>query len=145
MFGAVPDFNQSLEMFKTMWGQNATGAPGAAFMPDMGAGMSGFNGAMPTFDIEELDKRIKDLKSVESWLSLNLNVLKSTIQTLEVQRATLMAIKSFGDAMANPPPSPSGAERSSESKSKERKSAKSRPRPKSAAKSSGATDNSSEQ
>jgi hypothetical protein len=136
MFGAVPDFNQSLEMFKTMWGQNATGAPGAAFMPDMGAGMSGFNGAMPTFDIEELDKRIKDLKSVESWLSMNLNVLKSTIQTLEVQRATLMA---------NPPPSPSGAERSSESKSKERKSAKSRPRPKSAAKSSGATDNSSEQ
>ena len=145
MFGAMPDFNQSLEMFKTMWGQNATGAPVASFMPDMSGGMSGFNGAMPTFDIEELDKRIKDLKSVESWLSLNLNVLKSTIQTLEVQRATLMAIKSFGDAMANPPPSPSGAERSSESKSKERKSAKSRPRPKSAAKSSGATDNSSEQ
>ena len=145
MFGAMPDFNQSLEMFKTMWGQNATGAPVASFMPDMSGGMSGLNGAMPTFDIEELDKRIKDLKSVESWLSLNLNVLKSTIQTLEVQRATLMAIKSFGDAMANPPPSPSGAERSSESKSKERKSAKSRPRPKSAAKSSGATDNSSEQ
>jgi hypothetical protein len=54
MFGAIPDFNQSLEMFKTMWGQNATGAPGASFMPDMSGGMSGFNGAMPTFDIEVL-------------------------------------------------------------------------------------------
>lgn len=141
MFGAIPDFNQSLEMFKTMWGQNAAGAPGASFMPDMSGGMSGFNGAMPTFDIEDLDKRIKDLKSVESWLSMNLNVLKSTIQTLEVQRATLMAIKSFSEAMANPP-SPSSTEGSSESKSRERKNAKSRPRPKSAAKSSGATDNS---
>ena len=110
-------------------------------MPDMSGGMSGFNGAMPTFDIEELDKRIKDLKSVESWLSMNLNVLKSTIQTLEVQRATLMAIKSFSEAMANPP-SPSSTEGSSESKSRERKNAKSRPRPKSATKSSGATDSS---
>lgn len=144
MFGAIPDFNQSLEMFKTMWGQNGAGAPGTSFMPDMSGGMSGFNSAMPTFDIEELDKRIKDLKSVESWLSMNLNVLKSTIQTLEVQRATLMAIKSFSEAMANPP-SPSSTEGSSESKSKERKSAKSRPRPKSAAKSSGATDSSGEQ
>jgi len=68
MFGAIPDFNQSLEMFKTMWGQNPAGATGSPFMPDMGAGMSGLNSAMPTFDIEELDKRIKDLKSVESWL-----------------------------------------------------------------------------
>ncbi len=144
MFGAIPDFNQSLEMFKTMWGQNATGAPGASFMPDMGAGMPGFNGAMPTFDLEELDKRIKDLKSVESWLSLNLNVLKSTIQTLEVQRATLMAIKSFGEAMANPP-SPSSSTDASEAKSRERKSAKSRPRSRSAAKSSDATNNSGEQ
>ncbi len=144
MFGAIPDFNQSLEMFKTMWGQNATGAPGASFMSDISGSMPGFNGAMPTFDIEELDKRIKDLKSVESWLSLNLNVLKSTIQTLEVQRATLMAIKSFGEAMANPPSS-SGVKGSSVPKSKERKSAKSRPRPKSAARSSGATNSSGEQ
>lgn len=144
MFGAIPDFNQSLEMFKTMWGQTAAGTPGASFMPDMSASMSGFNGAMPTFDIEELDKRIKDLKSVESWLSLNLNVLKSTIQTLEVQRATLMAIKSFGEAMANPP-SPSSAQESSDTKSKLRKSAKSRPRPKSAVRSSDATDSSGEQ
>jgi len=141
MFGAIPDFNQSLEMFKTMWGQNPAGATGSPFMPDMGAGMSGLNSAMPTFDIEELDKRIKDLKSVESWLSLNLNVLKSTIQTLEVQRATLLAIKSFGDAMANSP-SPSANPKSSSTKAKPRKSAKSRPRKASVAASSDATNDS---
>lgn len=127
MFGAIPDFNQSLEMFKTMWGQNAMGGPGGSMMPDMGAGMPGMNSAMPTFDIEELDKRIKDLKSVESWLTLNLNVLKSTIQTLEVQRATLLAIKSFGDAMANSP-SQNSEPKSGSAKAKPRKTAKSRPR-----------------
>ena len=141
MFSAIPDFNQSLEMFKTMWDQNNTANAGSPFMPGMSSGMSSFNGGMPTFDIEELDKRIKDLKSVESWLSLNLNILKSTIQTLEVQRATLLAIKSFGDAMTNPPSSSSGAKTSS-TKAKPRKSAKSRPRKASAAASSDATDNS---
>ena len=54
---------------------------------------------MPTLDIEELDKRIQDLKSVENWLQLNMNVLRSTIQGLEVQRATLAALKSFSEAM----------------------------------------------
>ena len=141
MFGTIPDFNQSLEMFKTMWDQNNTTNAGSPFMPGMSSGMSSFNGGMPTFDIEELDKRIKDLKSVESWLALNLNVLKSTIQTLEVQRATLLAIKSFGDAMANPPSSNNDPKERS-AKAKPRKSAKSRPRKASAAASSDATNDS---
>lgn len=54
---------------------------------------------MPTLNIEELDKRIQDLKSVENWLQMNMNVLRSTIQGLEVQRATLAALKSFSEAM----------------------------------------------
>jgi len=141
MFSAIPDFNQSLEMFKTMWDQNNTANAGSPFMPGMSSGMSSFNGGMPTFDIEELDKRIKDLKSVESWLALNLNVLKSTIQTLEVQRATLLAIKSFGDAMANSQSSNNDPKERS-AKAKPRKSAKSRPRKASGAASSDATNDS---
>jgi hypothetical protein len=94
MLGAMPDFNQSLEMFKTMWGNSPT--PGN--MSGFGAGIGGGAG-MPTLDIEELDKRIQDLKSVENWLQLNMSVLRSTIQGLEVQRATLAALKSFSAAM----------------------------------------------
>lgn len=100
MFAGMPDFNQSLEMMKTMWGNmgaNADGNPLGGFgMP--GAGSSNPFG-MPTMDVEELDKRIKELKSVESWLTLNLNVLKTTIQGLEVQRATLGALHAFADSM----------------------------------------------
>jgi peptidoglycan hydrolase CwlO-like protein len=94
MFGAMPDFNQSLEMFKTMWGNSPT--PGD--LSGFGAGIGGGAG-MPTLDIEELDKRIQDLKSVENWLHLNMSVLRSTIQGLEVQRATLAALQSFSAAM----------------------------------------------
>lgn len=94
MFGAMPDFNQSLEMFKTMWGNSPT--PGD--LSGLGAGIGGGAG-MPTLNIEELDKRIQDLKSVENWLQLNMSVLRSTIQGLEVQRATLAALQSFSAAM----------------------------------------------
>jgi hypothetical protein len=101
MFGTIPEFNQSLEMFKTMWGQGATGQAGQfPFTTDAAKAAGGFNSAFPGLDVDELEKRIKDLKSVESWLNLNLNILKSTIQGLEVQHATMMALKSFGDAVS---------------------------------------------
>ena len=53
----------------------------------------------PTMDVEELDKRIADLKAVEQWLNVNLSMLKGTIQALEIQRGTLAAMKAFGNAV----------------------------------------------
>ncbi|AGG34545.1 MAG: hypothetical protein KAZ34_01125 [Polynucleobacter sp.] len=102
MFGTIPEFNQSLEMMKTMWGQGAAGQmPGQfPFTTDASKAAGGFGSAFPGLDTDELEKRIKDLKSVENWLNLNLNILKSTIQGLEVQHATMMALKSFGDAVS---------------------------------------------
>lgn len=52
----------------------------------------------PTTDLEELDKRIADLKAVEQWLNVNLSMLRATIQGLEVQRGTIATIKSFGSS-----------------------------------------------
>lgn len=45
--------------------------------------------------IEELDRRVADLRAVENWLRMNLSMLSSTIQGLEVQRATVATLKSF--------------------------------------------------
>ena len=101
MFGTIPEFNQSLDMFKTMWGQGAAAQAGQfPFSTDASKAAGGFGAAFPGLDVDELEKRIKDLKSVENWLNLNLNILKSTIQGLEVQHATMMALKSFGDAVS---------------------------------------------
>ena len=46
----------------------------------------------PTTDLDELDKRISDLKAVEQWLNVNLSMLRATIQGLEVQRGTIATI-----------------------------------------------------
>ena len=59
----------------------------------------------PTLDTNELDKRITDLKAVEGWLKMNLNMLQMSIQGLEMQKMTLAAMQSMsqsaGDS-ANP-------------------------------------------
>ncbi len=138
MFGTIPEFNQSLDMFKTMWGQGAAAQAGQfPFTTDASKAAGGFGSAFPGMDIEELEKRIKDLKSVENWLNLNLNILKSTIQGLEVQHATMMALKSFGDAVSaagaaatntTSAPKEEAGSQTTRVKAKPRKTAKRRPR-----------------
>jgi hypothetical protein len=54
----------------------------------------------PTVDLEELDKRIADLKAVEQWLTVNMNMLQGTIQALEIQRGTIATLKAFGAPVA---------------------------------------------
>jgi hypothetical protein len=68
-----------LEFLKSLWGP-------------MGLPMAGL--AAPTAAMSEVDKRIAELKAVETWLNLNLNVLRMTIQGLEMQKAGLAAIQS---------------------------------------------------
>jgi len=59
-------------------------------------------GAMaPLLDPNEIEKRITDLRSVESWLALNLNVLRMTIQGLEAQKATLAAFQAMQAPLAS--------------------------------------------
>ena len=66
------------EMFRRLWGPLGVPIPGMA---------------MPTLDPEEVEKRINDLKSVEGWLTMNLNMVKLSIQGLEVQKAALQAMQ----------------------------------------------------
>lgn len=65
----------------------------------IGAAMPGAN-AFNMTDLREMDKRIAELKAVEQWLNLNLNLLRTTIQGLEVQRGTLAAIQTFSESFA---------------------------------------------
>ena len=56
--------------------------------------------AMPSLSPEDIDKQIADLKAVESWLQVNMNMLRGSIQALEVQSATLTALRSVGESFA---------------------------------------------
>ena len=46
----------------------------------------------PTMSVEELEKRIAELKAVQFWLDQNATALKATIQALEVQKMTLATL-----------------------------------------------------
>lgn len=74
----------TMEFVKSLWG--------AMKLPGM---------SMPSLSPEDIDKQITDLKAVESWLQMNMNMLRSTIQALEVQSATLNALRSMGQSFAN--------------------------------------------
>ncbi len=77
-----------------------------SFWANMGVPLPGM--VTPTVDTDELGRRITDLKAVEGWLKSNLSMLQMTIQGLEMQRATLAALRSMsqqasdGEPNANP-------------------------------------------
>ncbi len=75
-----------LNFMRNMWGNMGFSLPGMV---------------APTFDLDELDKRIKDLKAVEGWLRMNLSMLQMTIQGLEMQRSTVGAVQAMGQMAAD--------------------------------------------
>ncbi|MBC7610694.1 MAG: hypothetical protein H7228_14180 [Polaromonas sp.] len=78
----------------------ATQAAGSAAqkipqMPNLGSWVA------PTLNVEELDKRIEELKAVQFWLDQNAMALKATIQALEVQKMTLATLKGMNFNMGD--------------------------------------------
>lgn len=99
--GAMTD---TLEFVKNLWG--SMGIPGLQMphMPGMSSmaipGMNIPGMVMPTLSVDEINKKVSDLKAVESWLGLNMSMLRSTIQALEVQAATIATLKTMGENFA---------------------------------------------
>lgn len=78
------------------------------------AGAGGLDAAQLTpMSLEDLDRRIRELQTVQNWLQLNATMLANTIQGMEIQRSTLSTLKSFaGGAFPGAAPeaaSPAGA------------------------------------
>ncbi len=59
------------------------------------------NWVAPTLNVEELDKRIDELKAVHFWLDQNGKALGATIQALEVQKMTLATLKGMNFNMGD--------------------------------------------
>ncbi|MDR1462911.1 MAG: hypothetical protein LBI68_07235 [Azoarcus sp.] len=72
-----------LEFVRNMWGRMGFSLPGMV---------------TPTLDVDELDKRIGDMRAVEGWLKMNLSMLQMAIQGLDVQRAAIAAVKAMSQA-----------------------------------------------
>jgi len=68
----------------------------------MGLPLAGLGAS--TSAMSEIDRRIAELRSVETWLNMNLSVLRMSIQGLEMQKAGLAAMQSAASAAEPPPP-----------------------------------------
>jgi len=73
----------------------AAGMPGMSAMP----ALSGW--VAPTVSVEELDKRIQELKAVQFWLEQNARALSATVQAMEVQKMTLATLKGMNVALGD--------------------------------------------
>jgi hypothetical protein len=85
--------DNNMDFMRQMWSNMGFGLPGMV---------------TPTLDVDEIAKRIADLRAVEGWLKMNLSMLQMTIQGLEVQGAALSAVRAMsqpgenGELPANP-------------------------------------------
>lgn len=94
-FGQTGEHSQnpllaSMEMMRQAW--QGLASSGVLAQPPIPAGLT----------TEDLDRRISDLRAVENWLRLNMSMLSSSIQALEVQRATIATLKSFANVPGAP-------------------------------------------
>jgi len=69
-----------LEFMQKMWNPMSFPMPGMT---------------MPTVNVEEVEKKIAELKAVETWLTMNVGFVQMTVKTLEMQKA---ALESFAAA-----------------------------------------------
>jgi hypothetical protein len=113
------DFSQfvpGFDFLKNLAGGAAAGA-GAGSVPGIPSLASW---VAPTLSVEEVDKRIQELKTVQYWLEQNGHALKATIQALEVQKMTLSTLRgmnvrmediasAFTKQTAAPAPAPAAA------------------------------------
>jgi hypothetical protein len=90
---------QAFEFMQKMWNPFGFAMPGAA--PSSTVGMppsapSPFPNPLAMFatlDPAEVEKKIGELRVIEGWLAMSLNFMQMSIKTLELQKASLEALR----------------------------------------------------
>ena len=84
----------ALEFMQKMWNPLGVPIPGFA--------LPGTAGTLPfpnpaamfaTLDPTDLERKINELKVVEGWLQMSLNLMQLSIKTMELQKASLEALR----------------------------------------------------
>ena len=101
---AFPTPQQALEFMQRMWNPLGVpmpgfGMPGAPASPGMAPPTAGGlpfpNPAMmfAALDPVEVERKIAELRVVENWLAMTLSMMQMSIKTLELQKASLEAMR----------------------------------------------------
>jgi hypothetical protein len=101
-------YNDIAEFMQKMWNPFGVPVPGfglpgsAAAMSGMVPPFAGASGGLPfpnpatmfaTLDPAELERKINELKVIEGWLQMSLNLMQLSIKTMELQKASLDALR----------------------------------------------------
>src|SRR5262245_35872191 len=95
MSDSIPGFGKFVPGFDFLQNLAKGAAQNIPQMPNLA------NWVAPTLNVEELDKRIGELKAVHFWLDQNSKALGATIQALEVQKMTLATLKGMNFNMGD--------------------------------------------
>ncbi len=90
---AFSQFVPGFDFLKSLAGGASAGTSAVPGMPSLSSWVA------PTLSVEEVDKRIQELKTVQYWLEQNGHALKATIQALEVQKMTLSTLRGMNVRM----------------------------------------------
>lgn len=103
---------QALEFMQKMW--NPFGMPIPGFgVPGATATPAGQTPALPfpnpaamfaSLDPAEVERKIGELRIIEGWLQMSLNMMQMSIKTMELQKASLEALR--GTPQTPPPEQP---------------------------------------
>lgn len=77
--------NEWFELMQKMWNPMSFPVPGMF---------------TPTVNIEDIDKKIAELKTVETWLTMNIGFVQMTIKTLEMQKTALESLQAAAQGAA---------------------------------------------
>jgi hypothetical protein len=112
---------QALEFMQRMW--NPFGMPVPGFTPPAATGAAPATMPFPnpaamfaTLDPAEIDKKIAELIVIENWLGMSQNFIQMSIKTLELQKASLEAMRGGAAAAGMADPSRRRAKTKSEDK-----------------------------
>ena len=82
------DYSKDLfDFFQKMWNPTSIPMPGI-FTPSM--------------SVEDIEKKLNELRSVESWLKVNLSFLQMTIKTLDMQKSALDTLQQSTKSSSTP-------------------------------------------
>lgn len=99
---------QAFEFMQKMWNPFGFAMPGA--VPPAPPGLQPAPAPFPnplamfaTLDPAEIEKKIGELRVIESWLAMSLNFMQMSIKTLELQKTSLEALRAGAVATAESP------------------------------------------
>ena len=99
--GDTPPFSpqDAMAFMQRMWNPFGIPIPGFGAPPDPGADATGAApfpspaAMLAALDPVEVERKIDELKVIENWLSMSLSMTQMSIKTLELQKASLEAMR----------------------------------------------------